>query len=413
MSIISTATLISILNLKDDYELRGYAKKEISDRYSFLVLDIIEAAINAETDQECSKCLRALNEAQEMSVDATAILSKEVLAARNQEFLPMECIMELYHSDNEFLIDKSKEKTILQYDQFVYSVIHQYCPSYASKYKEELYQSGVIGILEALKNYDVDKGAFTTYSKMFIMHQLSEQINFSNNGTSTYYNQVQNKIKAAEMKLKADKMDISVSALAILTELNPEVIKRELAYMERTKFLYLDAEDETTQIFDLIESPEDLSIKKESTSILLEVLESLPDKTKDVVIRKFIMGETDLDIANRYQTSTGKIKAVFQKGLKMLKADPRIRHAFSDRLTNMENEMLKFSMYIEDSHQSFEERVDDTICAVNTLFDDDNDEDDSILDINRGSFDLSFLSEDEIMHTLNKKERTVNLWNLA
>ena len=66
-------------------------------------------------------------------------------------------IMAIYRKDKK----AGNEQMINKYSKYVYDVINS---SYPTFHKEipEMYQQGVIGIMNAMHSYDPEKGAFTT-----------------------------------------------------------------------------------------------------------------------------------------------------------------------------------------------------------------------------------------------------------
>lgn len=364
---ISIKTLLSILKQDKDQELCSIAKQELAERYGSIVLDIIEMAINAKDEKTSQEHMEALKDVSGISFDTSSMLVKEILAVRQQKSLPMSAIMDMYHSENDFLINKAKEYAVMNYEQYIYSIMHQYYPSYVDKYFEELYQCGVIGILNALKKYDEEKGKFTTYSRVFIIHEMEAQINFNHNDTSVHYNNIQKKIKNAIKDIEEQNCEVSIAAISMMTELKPEVVKREMEYMERTKFVYIDSESEIEQIHDYRESPEELSIINENSKALQEALESLPQEMKEIVWKKFVLEMNNEEIAAQYNTTVGKIKTIFQRGIKQIKEEPKIRYTFSDRLSEAEREMLKYTSFIKPTMKNVEERLEETMAIMNSL----------------------------------------------
>lgn len=364
---ISIKTLLSILKQDEDQELRGIAQQELAERYGFIVLDIIETAINAKDEKTSKEHMESLKDVSGISFDTSSMLVEEILAVRQQKSLPMSSIMDMYHSENDFLINKAKEYTVMNYERYIYNIMHQYYPSYVDKYSEELYQCGVIGVLNALKKYDEKKGMFTTYSRKFIIHEMEMQINFNHNDTSVHYNNIQEKIKKAIKDIEEQNCEASIAAISMMTELKPEVVKREMEYMERTNFIYIDSESEIEQIYDYRESPEELAIINENSKVLQEAMESLPQEMREIVWKKFVLEMNNEEIAAQYNTTAGKIKTIFQHGIKRIKEEPKIRCLFADRLSEAEREMLKYSSFLEPTTKSDEEYLEETMAIINSL----------------------------------------------
>ena len=88
---------------------------------------------------------------------------------------PDEEIIALFKGNRKELTEDDIDKIVLHYASFVDWLIRKNFGTDISKEKmEELHNAGLVGIWRAIPNYDPDKGAFTTYSKDFIEHEIFE-----------------------------------------------------------------------------------------------------------------------------------------------------------------------------------------------------------------------------------------------
>ena len=72
------------------------------------------------------------------------------------------------------------EQLNLEHQNLIYSIIYKYFRFYNNK--EDLFQGGYIGLMNALNNYDVTKGTkFTTYAYTYIYGEMMKLINQDKN----------------------------------------------------------------------------------------------------------------------------------------------------------------------------------------------------------------------------------------
>lgn len=368
MKSLTLKTLLA-LKTKGDYEIRAIAKEELAKRYGFVVLEIIEDVIHTEKEEELKLKLKILDQIKTLKLEDVSALKKEIMVAMREPKLNMESIMELYRSGNEMLLKKSKEYTVEMFSKYIYSLMNTYHKTYVEKYGEELFQCGVIGILNAMKNYHEDEGAFTTYSKLFIRHEMMTHINFLNNGISVHYTKLHNQIRNAISTLKEEEHEVTVKNIAILTDIKPDIIKREMEYMENTRFVYLDDEDVTEQVSEYSESPEAIAIQKEQYSTLTESMEHLDSITRSVIYMKYCLGHTNDRIAKENGITVRQVKILCQRGLKKLKEDPCMKRVYADRLSEKDRMMLRFITPVREKVISADDLIDHQLVVFEELFD--------------------------------------------
>lgn len=376
MKDLSLKTLVSSLNVENDYELKKYAKDCLERRYGEEITGILSSALRAQ--EECYidffQCLcEKLKGLSVNGIPAEEVseLIKQLSDTRERKthVMPIGCIMEMYRSGDEFLVSKSKEHIVNNYGNYVLDIIHSYYNTYAATCCEDMYQCGVIGLIKALKSYDETLGRFTTYCKPFVQHEIAAQINFQNNDTTVHYNNVQKKIAGAVKYLEAEGIEPTVHKVEILTELSANVIKRELEYIENTRFKYLD-DTENNDGYEpstYSASPERLFEEKERNEHIKDSIQSLPPQIREVIIHKFILNETNENISKELDLTLGRVKSYREKGLHMMRHNPHFCKAFPEYLTAAERKMLNYSISQAPSHKNTEEEIDELMDLMSSF----------------------------------------------
>lgn len=151
----------------------------------------------------------------------------------------MTLILQCYQSGDERLVKLAKEQVIAFYGRYVWKLIVTDYPSFVDKNGDDLFQQGVIGLLEALKTYD-GKHAFTTCSKPFIKHEVSAYVSNLTDNKTFYFAKNQKKVKEAIARLEQEETEVTPERIAELTGLSMKIVTRELSVLERTNFVYMD-----------------------------------------------------------------------------------------------------------------------------------------------------------------------------
>ena len=139
----------------------------------------------------------------------------------------MEDVMKDYRSgDNKKVLD-AKEYVVAHYSGYVAYLIRLYYPTYVSKFWDDLFQSGNVGLLKALERYDPSVSSFTVYSKRYILHEVYEFICYIKN-TTPYYDALQKKVRCA---MEDTEGAVKPEEIAARTGMSVKAVKRELLVM--------------------------------------------------------------------------------------------------------------------------------------------------------------------------------------
>lgn len=210
-------------------------------------------------------------------------------------------IMKIYKENRQ----SGNEKMIDKYSNYVYDVIRTY---YSTFHKDmaDMYQQGVIGIMNAMRSYNPEKGAFTTYSTPFIKKEISKHVRFIAGESSEYFAAVHNSVNRAKSKLETTGSEISIENLMDETGLSHKIVTRELK-VDHTKVSYDVLENVTSEMA----LSEDFMVD--------DMLASVDTTCREIIKSKAIEGETFSSIAKRIGITTHSVKRMYYSGLETLR----------------------------------------------------------------------------------------------
>lgn len=149
-------------------------------------------------------------------------------------------LMREYHSDNEFKRNKAAEIILADLIGLVRHIIKKKYSSYASKHYEDLLQSGELGVLIGLGNYDPAISRPSTYFYPFIVHELQDYINKHVYKTTPYYSVHIKKINKAIAYLEGLGMPTTARDISIQTNLPLDTVEKTLKIMNNNSEVGLD-----------------------------------------------------------------------------------------------------------------------------------------------------------------------------
>lgn len=187
--------------------------------------------------------------------------------------------------------------------------------------KDDLFQVGVIGFINAYNNYKPTEGIkFTTYAYKYIWGEMKK---FTREDKTIKINRsiesLNRKIEEAYNFLTQKLMrEPSIKELSMFTEIEEHYI--EEALMSRNGIKSLDdtvGNDENLLVYEVISSKDSLSI--EDLVIMREALASLDEDEKYLIESRYLQDKTQSEVSNMLGTNQVQVSRREQKVLEKLK----------------------------------------------------------------------------------------------
>lgn len=176
-------------------------------------------------------------------------------------------IMGIYYKDKA----AGQEKMLEKYTDYIYYVISKTYPTFRTE-TEDMFQSGVIGIIHAMQTYNPEKGAFTTHCTPYIKKEISKHIRFLSSESSEYFAAVHNTVSRAKTQIEAAGDEVTVEKVMVETGLSQKIVTRELN-VDHAKVSYDSLENmtATTPFDDALEIEDLLSCIPESARAIVKM----------------------------------------------------------------------------------------------------------------------------------------------
>ena len=201
----------------------------------------------------------------------------------------------------------------------IYSIIKKYTNYYD---KEDLFQTGVIGLIKAYKSYDTTKNTkFSTHAYMYILSEVLLYINNNRNiKLGKEYQKIYKKINDAKNILTQKLMkEPSTYELSLFLEIDENII---INILQLTSELYnlessLSSDKNKLQLLDTIKDKEkDAMI---DNLILKEQLELLSKEERDLLKMRYYYDYTQQEVASVLGTNQVSVSRSEQKVLKKIR----------------------------------------------------------------------------------------------
>ena len=221
-------------------------------------------------------------------------------------------LYELYHSDDNFLSKKSNDLVIRYYNNYIYSLIHDYFNSYRLDYLEDLYQCGVVGLLKSLAYYD-GSYTITTYSRMYILHEMTGYVYYLKNIPSTHYAKVRRIVMNAEERMEKEGILATDEDIVKETGLSMKIVKRERQLLNKAGMVYLDSYsteslDSYFNTYEIDSMVEEAVFNKIKFEQMIEILKKLPEYQKSIIYLRIFKGKSFSEIAKELGIDKEKIR---------------------------------------------------------------------------------------------------------
>lgn len=205
-------------------------------------------------------------------------------------------------------------KLLVENENLIYSVASKY-----TKYKdkEDLFQAGCVGMIEAYKNYDKTKETkFTTYAYPYIFGEINKYVREDHTiKLSKDMQKLKSKIETAKNILTQKLMHVpNIKELSSYLEIEEEIINSVINYNDPYS---IDKEiDEDTSMHEIIP---DKIIDYDSLIDLKTEIEYLEEPERTIMIERYYNDITQTELSKRLGLSQVDISRREKKVLTKLK----------------------------------------------------------------------------------------------
>ena len=190
---------------------------------------------------------------------------------------------------------------------------------------DDLFQIGCIGLMKAIDNFDLSKNVrFSTYAVPLILGEIRRYLRDNSNI------RISRSIKDLAYKILKIKEE---HFLTTGYELNNLTVAKKLGVSEIDVIIALDAMKDPVSMFepiynnggDTIFLEDQLESKKEKSSnwdnviSLIDAIEDLKDKEKRIIKERFLIGKTQMEIAEEIGISQAQVSRLEKGGIKNIK----------------------------------------------------------------------------------------------
>ena len=190
---------------------------------------------------------------------------------------------------------------------------------------DDLFQIGCIGLMKAIDNFDLSKNVrFSTYAVPLILGEVRRYLRDNSNI------RISRSIKDLAYKILKIKEEYF---LTTGYELSNSLVAKKLDVSELDVVIALDAMKDPVSMFepiynnggDTIFLEDQLENKKEKSSnwdnviTLIDAIEKLKDKEKRIIKERFLIGKTQMEIAEEIGISQAQVSRLEKGGIKNIK----------------------------------------------------------------------------------------------
>ena len=215
---------------------------------------------------------------------------------------------------------KLNDELINNYKVLVYGIIKNYSNE---SNKEDLFQAGMVGIMEASKKYDIASGVkFTTFAYKYILGEVLKYLREDRNmkigrDLISDYKRI---IIAKDYIYKNKGRKVSTSELSKILNMSESRINSAILYNEReislNNIINTDDNRELT-LEDTIKIDE--TINKDDKILLKDALNELDQNEKNIIYKRYFEDKTQQEIASEENLTQVKVYRYEKKVLQKLR----------------------------------------------------------------------------------------------
>lgn len=185
----------------------------------------------------------------------------------------------------------------------------------------DLFQAGCIGLIKAVDNFDLSYGVmFSTYAVPLILGEIKRLVrtNSSLRIARSIRDNAYNILKYKEEYSRLYGIEPSISEISKALKLSEYDIRLSLYSLEEPISInepVYDSSDNTLYLIDELSNENSIDSKKEDLIALKEALKNLPEREREVLVLRYIMGATQNEIANKLSVSQAQVSRIEKSAL--------------------------------------------------------------------------------------------------
>lgn len=278
-------------------------------------------------------------------------------------------LMAMYHSGDSKLREQAINSFVESVIPLIHHILKQYSGLIDDNNRDDFYSEAVIGTIEALKTYDAENYAFTTYCPYKIKEKLTGLISDMTN-ISKHYGNIISRISKVERECEQRNIELSNKEIADLIGYSEAQVIKAYEIKNMSTVTYLDeVGEEGLNSFKTNESPEEIAVKKERTMSLFKALEQLSDIERDCITHKFgVFGVEKLSIsviAKKYSITADEVNSYVSKAIVKLQNNKKLNAA--DIKQDFKRCILNDKPIVQVSKES----IDSLLEVVDNIFDEE------------------------------------------
>lgn len=230
---------------------------------------------------------------------------------------------------------EAEEKFILHNLRLVINLSKRYY--YFGVSMEDLIQEGTIGLMKAVRHYDVDLGyRFSTYATWWIKQTIQRAIYDTGRIIRLPVHMQDRLVRYRKLKrqMELEGITLTYEELAERLHTTAETVKKLERYdIDATSLNLPIGDEEDSELVDFIKSPakstEEIYLETERKEVISKLLDCLSEREREVIELRFGIKDDEPktleEIAGRYNITRERVRQIEGKALKKLKHPARIK----------------------------------------------------------------------------------------
>ena len=219
--------------------------------------------------------------------------------------------------------EKAREELINGNLKLVLSILKKY--NNRTDNMDDLFQIGTVGLIKAINNFDLSYDVkFSTYAVPMILGEVKRYLRDSNSirVARSVKDLAYRILKAKEELISKNEKEPTIKQLAQLLNVSEYEICNAIDSMKDTVSIfepvYSDGGD-PIYLFDQLEDKKGNVYPKETILALKEALKKIKDKERLILLKRFVIGKTQMELAEELGISQAQISRLEHLGIMNIK----------------------------------------------------------------------------------------------